>query len=129
MMVDKERLGGRESMVVSGAGRDGEGLGDGTRKSRRCAAYCVLYASLRLPTARLSEGCSSPPGFARDTPIASSTVRTRVGSKRTSGLQTTAATGLLGCQLLKRAPTCHRTRRVHRDIGGGVMSDEGSLFG
>lgn len=90
MMFERDSVG--KYMIVSDVAWDREGLGDGTRKSRHCAAHCVLYASLVFHGK--TDGVLVSSSVVRDTPMASSTVQTWVDSKRMSGLQATAATGL-----------------------------------
>lgn len=117
MTVDKERLGGRVYdlfQVQGGMERDWEMA----LASLAVVLHTVCCTRLSSPNGK-TEGCSSPPGFARDTPTASSTVQTRVGSKRMSGLQTTAATGLWAASSssVPRPVTAHE--RVHRDMVEG----------
>lgn len=89
-------------MIVS-AGR--EVMGDGTRKSRHCAAYYMLYAS---PVARcITDGCSCRKKAVRDTPRAIPKVQPRVEGERVSGLQSTAAIGQEALSSVLQPVTAH----------------------
>lgn len=118
MTVDKKRPGGGVEWLPSVQGGIREGPGDGTGKSRHCTAYCVLYASPVLHGETYGVRSCRPgrPRYAQ-----SILNHTDKGGQRSEWLagRPQRLPGFLGSQLLRRAPTCHRARRVHPDFLGG----------